>query len=140
MPNIRPGFRAFTMIDNQGNKVPGTTVLRKVKPKNGRWIEDSPVNICCDVDILTYEPSDAIGLTYSFLFKCDATTVLSHNIATAAVSIDALVVLLNSQLGWLGVFSLNNGSTTTITLRVDKAVGNDLCPEGVFSFSVEATS
>jgi len=45
-PNNKRDLKAFVRIDGSGRVVAGSLVLRRTKPKVGRWIE-IPANICC---------------------------------------------------------------------------------------------
>lgn len=40
-------LKAFCRIDGQGRTVPTSLILRKNKPKVGKWIEIEPVDECC---------------------------------------------------------------------------------------------
>lgn len=41
-----PRLRAFVRVDNLGQVVGGSLVLRKRKPVTGTWVEITP-NVCC---------------------------------------------------------------------------------------------
>lgn len=39
-------LKSFSRLDGSGRIVPGSTVLRLTKPKNGTWIEDQTYQCC----------------------------------------------------------------------------------------------
>lgn len=39
-------MKAFVRIDGMGRVVPGSLILRKTKPRNGRW-QEIPAYACC---------------------------------------------------------------------------------------------
>ena len=41
------GLKGFIRIDGSGRSVPNSLVLRKNKPKVGKWIEIESVDECC---------------------------------------------------------------------------------------------
>jgi len=46
MARRNPNLRAFVRIKENGEVIPSSLILRKQKPKNGRWIEIVS-NVCC---------------------------------------------------------------------------------------------
>jgi len=45
-------LRAYVRMDGQGRVIAGSLVLRKSKPKNGKWIEIQTYE-CCDTTTTT---------------------------------------------------------------------------------------
>ena len=56
MANIRKDLKGYVRLDGSGFVVPTSLVLRKNKPKLGRWVE-VPVNLCCTTTTTTTESS-----------------------------------------------------------------------------------
>lgn len=44
----RKNLKVFTRIDGSGNIIPGTLITRSIMPKDGRWMQLSPLNVCCN--------------------------------------------------------------------------------------------
>lgn len=137
MANQR-NLKAFVRFDGSGRIVAGSLVLRKNKPKVGRWYEIPAYQCCNDVPtILTVDvnlPMNYPGVT----MYCDESQVDYQYIedSTSLTTTTALVNSLNTaestrQLGTYAVIDSN-----TIQLTVPLSVKNRLCPDGTLAFTV----
>lgn len=128
----------YTRLDAQNNKIPGSSVRRKVMPKVGRWVQED-VNECCfPYTALTTTPADVTDDNFTLTIKCDATTVFTSVVkfATPTTTIDEVVAGLNDQLGYLGGFFVD-GSDITFNLKTEIS-DNFLCG-GTLSFTLTLT-
>lgn len=46
MANINPRLKAYVRVDASGRVIQGSLILRKQKPKIGRWVEVQS-SLCC---------------------------------------------------------------------------------------------
>lgn len=137
MANQR-NLKAFVRFDGSGRIVAGSLILRKNKPRVGRWYEIPAYQCCNDVPtILTVDvnlPMNYPGVT----MYCDESQVDYQYIedSTSLTTTTALVNSLNTaestrQLGTYAVIDSN-----TIQLTVPLSVKNRLCPDGTLAFTV----
>ena len=112
-PNKRD-LKAYSRFDGTGRIVPGSTVLRRNKPKVGKWIEVQAYE-CCNVDqepvlvdiygTFPYTNSSiAIGNDNGDWFQ-----ILSSYTNLGAADIDALAALYNANFPNLGKFNVVGG-------------------------------
>ena len=137
MANQR-NLKAFVRFDGSGRIVAGSLVLRKNKPKVGRWYEIPAYQCCNDVPtVLTFDvnlPMNYPGVT----MYCDEVNVgyeyvqSSTSLTTTAALVDSLNTAENTrQFGTYSVVDSN-----TIKLTVPLSVKNRLCPNGTLAFTV----
>ena len=107
-PNKRD-LKAYSRFDGTGRIVPGSTVLRRNKPKNGNWKEVQAYE-CCNVDQtpILITVTDAypfsypdLTLTASGIFNL---TYLADN--TTVTNITTLNAYLNNRYNALGSFKV----------------------------------
>jgi hypothetical protein len=139
MANNQKKLKAFVRYDGSGRVVAGSLILRKNRPRVGRWFEIPTYQCCNDIPtVLTFEVNLPISYPGVSLL-CDESTA-SYKVAdvTGISTIDALVTALNDsqQTRQLGTYS--NGGDGLIKLTVPLSVKNDLCPDGTLSFTVYA--
>jgi hypothetical protein len=141
MANNQKKLKAFVRYDGSGRVVAGSLILRKNRPRVGRWFEIPTYQCCNDVPtVLTFAVGNYLPMNYpGVTLLCDAGQV-SYKVAdiTGVASVDALVIALNDsqQTRQLGTYS--NGGDGLIKLTVPSSVKNDLCPNGTLSFTVYA--
>ncbi len=58
----RQDLKLFIRIDGTGRRVPGSGVLRKSKPKNGNWVQDTTYQ-CCEFSTTTTTTTTAAPTT-----------------------------------------------------------------------------
>lgn len=131
-------IRLFTRLDAQNNRIPGSSVERLKMPKTGKWVEDTPYNLCCfPYTELTYEPSDVTNDDFTLTILCDESEKLVASVITSAATttIDELVDALNAQLEYLGTFSVSGAD---IILKLKTEISDNWACEGTLSFTVES--
>ena len=112
-PNKRD-LKAYSRFDGTGRIVPGSTVLRRNKPKVGTWIEVQAYE-CCNVDqtpVLVY-------IDGSFPFSFSSIEIgnndgnwyqpLRSYTNLSAPNITALAALFNTEFPNLGTFNVVGG-------------------------------
>jgi len=105
-------LKAFVRYDGSGRVVAGSLILRRQKPKVGKWTEVQGYQ-CCNAPILTATPSDTLPSTnVEGIIFCD---VSSAFVAFGAVgiftTIEQVVSALNMQCSFIGNFSLATNGT-----------------------------
>ena len=130
--------RLYTRLDGQGNKVPGSSVLRQKMPRTGRWVSED-VNECCfPYTSLTATVADATDTAYTLTVLCDAAEVLTLLLVfdEATTDIDDLVSKLNANVPYLGSFSAD-GSDVVLKLKTE--VSNSFGCGGTLSYTLATT-
>lgn len=114
-PNKRD-LKAYARFDGTGRIVPGSLVLRRSKPKVGKWHEVEAYE-CCNVDqtpVLVNTESISFPATYCSIdigpIDGDWDQVLSSYSNQTAANIDALAALFNSIFPNLGKFKVTDGN------------------------------
>jgi len=139
MANNQKKLKAFVRYDGSGRVVAGSLILRKNKPRVGRWQEIPAYECCNDVPtVLTVDVS--LPMTYpGVTIYCDETQVAYQYVqsSTSLTTTQALVNSLNTaentrQFGTYSVVDSN-----TIKLTVPLSVKNNLCPDGTLAFTVQ---
>lgn len=129
-------LRSWVRLDASFRTVPGSNVLRKNKPKTGRWLEIT-VDECCFPSVaLSTTPADVTLATITFTLICDATTVATATItpATATTDVQDVVNALNDQLDFYGNFSAS-GANIDLALKLD--IAQSLCGDtSTLSFTI----
>lgn len=131
--------KIFTRLDAQNNRIPGSSVERMQMPKTGKWVEDTPYNQCCfPYTELSVTPGDVTDDNFTLTILCDAVTVFTSVVKfdSPTTTIDEVVAGLNSQLGYLGSFSVDGSS---IVLKLKTEVSDNYLCSGTLSFTVTTT-
>lgn len=137
-PNRR-FLKGYIRIDASGRIIPGSAVLRKRKPLNGRWAE-LDTYLCCDGISVSDEPQDAFPYTTAVVsLTCSGGGSIVTDVNLTAADVAALPAALNaSAAGALGTFSLNpNG--TEVDLMIKQSVVDSLCPDGTITMAITAS-
>jgi hypothetical protein len=142
MATNKRDLKAYSRFDGTGRIVPGSTVLRRNKPKVGNWKETQAYECCnnntgCSLPpvLLSYNISEvSFSTTIYFYLYCNDVIILTTS-ATPADSItpEQYVESLNSTLGWTGVFTLNGD---VIDYELNGCLAPIMCSEGELTFSV----
>jgi len=135
--NNRP-LKAYVRFDGSGRVVAGSLILRKNKPKVGKW-QEIPAYECCNPTptIITFSLEDPFPIiNVSVRMFCDGVGPESGYTDQNAANMTELIALLNSDpnVNIYGTYSAVN--STTVRLTVPESVKNDLCPDGVLTFSI----
>ena len=136
-------LKGFTRVDGQGRIVPGSTVLRKTKPKNGTW-EEIKTYQCCNTTTLSYTVANTAITDLDFTINCGANVVFSYYSGSNTTTAGDIVTLLNTyvtnEFPALGTFSTSNGTVTTnavINFTISTDLAEIFCSyQNGLSFSV----
>ena len=137
MANQR-NLKAFVRFDGSGRIVAGSLILRKNKPKVGRWQEIPAYECCNDVPtVLTDTIPGTFPLSYvSINISCDELGVGTAYTSEGAANMTELIALLNSNEDTRAFGTYSAVDATTVQLVVPLSVKNTLCPNGVLSFNI----
>lgn len=131
-------LKAFVRFDGSGRIVAGSLILRKNKPKVGKWHEIQAYECCNNVPtLLTDTIPGEFPLSYiSVEIFCDESTAATAYTSESAADMTELIQLLNNneELRVFGTYSAID--ETTVQLSVPTSVKNNLCPSGVLSFNI----
>lgn len=125
-------LKAYVKIDGTGRVIAGSLVLRKEKPKVGKWMEIQGYQCCNDITIST-TVADPETTSLGFRLICNGTTIGTYDTSTASADIDQIVDILTDKYGFLGTFSAQ-GHVLSLTLSLDQKKA--LCPSGTLSFEI----
>lgn len=127
-PNKRD-LKAFVRYDGSGRVVAGSLILRRKKPKVGKWKEIEGYECCNPLVILTVTP-ESYSSSMGFALKCNNTILFSSDSLGSATPSTA-VANLNVGMNGLGTFTLLEGNTVQLTMTSELA--EVLCPGGTLS-------
>jgi hypothetical protein len=131
--NNRP-LKAFVRFDGSGRVVSSSLILRKNKPKVGKWKEIEGHECCNDVT-LTYDIGESASLIdVSLRLFCNGTLINYLFTPRDSTSMVDLIAILNQTFNVLGTFS--NPSGDIIQLVMSGAQKTALCPTGTLTFDV----
>lgn len=138
MANQR-NLKAFVRFDGSGRIVAGSLILRKNKPKVGRWQEIPAYECCNDVPtVLTDDIPGTFPVQYPYVeLACTSGWSNSYFLDVNSVpDMDTLIQLLNdtTRTRQLGTYTAID--ETTVQLTVPLSVKNELCPTGTLSFHI----
>jgi len=133
MANQR-NLKAFVRYDGSGRVVAGSLILRKQKPKVGKWQEIQGY-ACCNGATLTTTVATTITNFQVKLF-CGGTLTETLISGQNSASVADLVSKLNATYSLLGVFSTTGG--TNLTLVMTGAQVQAICPNSAPTFTVTA--
>jgi len=125
MSTNKKDLKAFVRYDGSERIVSGSLILRKKKPKVGKWKEIANSQCCTDVTLTT---TVAATIT-AFVVKiyCSGTLVSTLASSQNSASVADLVVRLNATYPLLGVFSTTGGTNLTLAMSYEQKQA--LCSE-----------
>jgi len=132
--NSRP-LKAYVRFDGTGRVVSSSLVLRKSKPKVGKW-KEIPGYECCNSVTLTYTVSDPAINDVTLGLFCNGTQVHYLYTPSDSTTIASLIIILNNTFNVLGTFS--NPSGNIIELVMSDSQKTAICPVGTLTFDVVA--
>ena len=142
MGSNKRDLKAYVRYDGSGRVVAGSLVLRRQKPKVGKWKEVQGYQ-CCNAPILTSTPEDSLPSTnFSGTVYCDTDAALSIVFSVSSTNapggefttIEEVVSALNMQCSYLGTFSVaTNGEDINLnpSFAVAQSMGSCV-PDLVF--------
>lgn len=131
-PNKRD-LKAYARFDGTGRIVPGSLVLRRSKPKVGKWHEVEAYECCTDVT-LTFTPTSPAITDVTLRLFCNGTQINYLFTPSDSTTIGSLINILNNTFNVLGTFT--NPSGNIIQLVMSEAQKTALCPVGTLTFDV----
>jgi len=126
-------LKAYSRFDGTGRIVPGSTVLRRQKPKVGNW-KEVPAYECCNDVTLTFIPSSPTITYVTLRLFCNGIQINYLYTPSDSTTIESLVNILNNTFNVLGTFT--NPSGNIIQLVMSGAQKTALCPVGTLTFDV----
>ncbi len=129
-------LKAFVRYDGSGRVVAGSLVLRRAKPKVGKWQEIQGYQCCNDVT-LTYDMGEGTELNdVTLRLYCNGTQI--HYLFTPQDSlyVEDIIDILNGTFNVLGTFSNPSGNIIQLVMSGEQKTA--LCPVGTLSFNVIA--
>ena len=133
-PNKRD-LKAYSRFDGTGRIVPGSTVLRRNKPKNGNWKEIQTYECCNDITLIFTPESAEINDVTLRLF-CNGTQINYLYTNRDSEDIGDIINILNQTFNVLGTFT--NPSDNVIQLVMSGEQKTALCPVGTLTFDIIA--
>lgn len=133
-------LKAFVRYDGSGRVVAGSLILRKNKPKVGRWYEIPAYECCNDVPTeLYFSPNFPFSYPAVAIY-CDEQQVAYQyvNDNTSITTIDQLVDVLNTAENTRQFGTYSNAGPGGLKLTIPLSVKNNLCPSGLLEFTVYA--
>jgi hypothetical protein len=131
---IQRNLKAFVRFDGSGRVVAGSLILRKQKPKVGKWQEIQGYE-CCNGATLTTTVATTITNFQVKLF-CGGSLTETLISGQNSASVADLVSKLNATYSLLGVFSTTGG--TNLTLVMTGSQVQAICPNSAPTFTVTA--
>ena len=135
MGSNKRDLKAYVRYDGSGRVVAGSLILRRSKPKVGKWTEIQGYQCCNDVT-LTFDMEDTSINDVTLRLFCNGTLI--HYLFTTQDSTDItdVINILNNTFGVLGTFS--NPSENIVQLVMSGEQKTALCPVGTLTFDVVA--
>lgn len=133
--NNKKDLKAFVRYDGSGRVVAGSLILRRKKPKVGKWTEVQGYQCCNDVT-LTFDMDDTSINDVTLRLFCNGTQI--HYLFTSqdSANITDVINILNNTFNVLGTFSNPSGDTVQLVMSGDQKTA--LCPVGTLTFDVVA--
>lgn len=141
-------LKAFVRYDGSGRIVAGSLILRKNKPKVGKWREISSYECCNPTTtttlpprVLLYTIGESFSISYpSVTMYCDEVQVAYQysSIAGTYTTVDEIVEVLNTTEGTSAFGVYSNAGSGVIQLAVYGSTAYELCGSGVLQFTVQA--
>ena len=107
--NNKKDLKAFVRYDGSGRVVAGSLILRRKKPKVGKWTEIQGYQ-CCNLPIVVSTSVPTYPVTeVNVSLTCDTSAVyISVGVIGSFATVGELVSALNMQASAMGTFSVNN--------------------------------
>jgi hypothetical protein len=130
--NNRP-LKAFVRFDGSGRVVSSSLILRKNKPKVGKWKEIEGYECCNDVT-LTFTPESTTIANVTLRLFCNGTEINYLFTPRDSTSMVDLITILNQTFNVLGTFTNPSGNIIQLVMSGEQKTA--LCPTGTLTFDV----
>lgn len=127
-------LKAYVRYDGSGRIVPSSLILRKQKPKVGKWKEIQGYECCNPNTTLTFEDPTLVDSIIQI--RCNGTTVFEYSFSgTTFATIEEFVTALNegAATGFLGTFT---SVVDVLTLNIKYDIAKGLCPNGILTMNI----
>jgi len=131
--NNKKDLKAFVRYDGSGRVVAGSLILRRQKPKVGKWTEIQGYQCCNDVT-LTYTVANPTITDVTLRLFCNGTQIHYLFTPSDSTTIGSLIIILNNTFNVLGTFSNPSGNIVQLVMSGDQKTA--LCPVGTLTFDV----
>jgi len=131
MGSNKRDLKAYVRYDGSGRVVAGSLILRRSKPKVGKWTEIQGYQ-CCNGEVnINYEPVDTSlnGIAFSLSCTSGSENSIYAFVDATSTNITDLVAILNTNLPYIGVFKVN-ADGVTIDLTVNAEINNTFTAVG----------
>lgn len=135
MGSNKRDLKAYVRYDGSGRVVAGSLVLRRQKPKVGKWTEIQGYQCCNDVT-LTFDMPDVSINDVSLRLLCNGTEVAYGYTPRDSANIRDVILILNQTFSVLGTFSNPSGNIIQLVMSGEQKTA--LCPVGTLTFEVIA--
>ena len=127
MATNKRDLKAYSRFDGTGRIVPGSTVLRRNKPKNGNWKEVQGYECCNPGGSTTRLISSIFNQSSNFfsIYYISANNVFISD-AYTGTTIEEWLEYFNARFGWMGVFSPNPEDSSQIFFDIKTEIFNSL--------------
>ena len=129
-------LKAFVRYDGSGRVVAGSLILRRKKPKVGKWTEVQGYECCNDVTI-SVDVENATITNVALRLFCNGTLIgskLQTHVNTTTTA--GIQTALNNAFSVLGTFT-HVGSTFSLVMTGDQKTA--LCPVGTLTMTISAS-
>ena len=139
MATNQRNLKAFVRFDGSGRIVVGSLILRKNKPKVGKWKEIQAYE-CCNYEpiTITFNTGDSLPITYpGVTIFCNGSNVAYQYVidGTLLTTVDQLVDSLNTAENTRTFGIYKNAGNGNIQLTASTYVKN-LCISGALTFTI----
>jgi hypothetical protein len=134
-PNKRD-LKAFVRYDGSGRVVAGSLILRRKKPKVGKWKEIEGYECCNPLVNIVSETAREITPSMSFQLRCGE-TVLAFQEFTGMTDWDDFIANLELYIPGFGTYTytLDEGFAL-VTLTMTSELAEALCPGGTMTITI----
>jgi hypothetical protein len=140
MANNQKKLKAFVRYDGSGRVVASSLILRKNKPRVGRWFEIPTYECCNNVPtLLLFNIGESLPQSYpAVTIYCGEANVAYQYVRddTSLTTVDELVDALNTSEYTRQFGTYSNAGDGNIQLSVPSSVKDLLCPNGELAFTV----
>ena len=138
MATNKRDLKAYARFDGTGRIVPGSLVLRRIKPKVGNWKEIEAYE-CCNPSftteiVFTSSSPGTINVGAGLGIYCGLSEPSIIYFITYPVEINTtqeIVDYLNVRFAGLATFTVVN--STTISTTFSNVIADSLCPSGTLT-------
>jgi len=132
--NNKKDLKAFVRYDGSGSVVAGSLILRRKKPKVGKWTEIQGYQCCNTLILNSGELTSFPWQPAAFVVYCDVSAQFIYvNTDIDVTNITELVAALNAAGSNVGVFSVApDGVTVNLTLSEETQASFKDCLNDLF--------